>query len=109
MVKWQASGLPPRRGASVCSVEIWLALSDGRVARGEALFNRAGNTHDWYLSSDDAGNPHRHIGADAHSGPAPIVVAWALIEPPAFPLHLWAPFTPAAKPAQSQKRKRGGT
>jgi hypothetical protein len=77
--------MPPRRNESITSVEVWFALSDGRVVRGEVLYTKRGDdaaVHSWFLSSDDQGNPARHIACES---PAVQVEAWKLIEVPQHP------------------------
>lgn len=102
--KWDK--LPPRRNESITSVEVWLALSDDRVVRGECLFARPSlengmQIHDWFLCSDDAGNPARTLAVDNVPGKRELeVVAWALIEVPAHPL---AGFKSRAAHARTEK------
>lgn len=83
----QFDQMPPRRNDSITSVEVWLALSDRTVRRGEVMYvsgegaRNIRQVHGWYLSSDDSGSPHRVL----EQTPSLWVCGWALIEVPEHP------------------------
>jgi hypothetical protein len=80
--------LPPRVPSASTSSYLWLALSDGRVMRGYAVFWQSPSSMGWSLHSWDYYGDAQGglIPRDVRSLKNVTVQAWALMEVPLHPL-----------------------